>query len=302
MDWDDLRVFLSIARTGQITSAAKQLNLDHSTISRRLARLENDLSQTLFERAGRRLKISAAGENLLKVAARMESVFVSEIGSVVGDHNEVRGTVRIGAPEGLGTAYLSAHLSEIRSGHNDLSLELVALPQNYSLASREVDIAITLDRPQTGSIAARRLTDYELGFFAARSYIEGHGKPESLHDLVSHTICGYIPNLLHTKELDYLDGIGLKQRPALKSTSIIAQRTVVETGQAIAVLPFFMVNAQSDLEPVIAEYRLTRSYWLSVHEDLRRIKRVRVAVDALSELFQRHQSLFQRPRDERFSN
>lgn len=292
MDWDDLRVFLCIARTGQITEAARLLNVDHSTISRRLSRLEAGLAVKLFNRAGRRLKISPAGENLLSVATHMESVLLSEIGSVAGDTDEISGTVRIGAPEGLGAAYLAAHLDEFRSAYPALDIELVALPQNYSLASREVDIAITLDRPASGSIATRRLTDYELGFFAANSYLQRHGEPSSLDEVDAHTLCGYIPSLLHTRELDYLEGLGLKGRPALRSTSIVAQRAIVEAGKAIAILPFFMVAPESDLKPLLGDFRLTRSYWLSVHEDLRHIKRVRVTVDALGALFQRHQSLF----------
>lgn len=292
MDWDDLRVFLCIARTGRISEAAKLLSLDHSTLSRRLSRLETILAVKLFNRAGRRLKISLAGENLLSVVTHMESVLLSEIGSVAGDTDEISGTVRIGAPEGLGAAYLSAHLDELRSEHEELDIELVALPQNYSLASREVDIAITLDRPRSGSIATRRLTDYELGFFAAETYIRHHGQPSHLSEIDAHTLCGYIPSLLHTRELDYLEGLGLKQKPALRSTSIVGQRAIVEAGKAIGILPFFMVRPESRLRPLLEDFRLTRSYWLSVHEDLRHIKRVRVTVDALGTLCQRHQSLF----------
>lgn len=294
MDWDDLRVFLCIARTGQISEAAKLLDLDHSTISRRLARLEAKLAVQLFNRAGRRLKISPAGESLFAVVTHMESVLVSEIGTVAGDTEEVSGTVRIGAPEGLGAGYLSAHLSTLRSSHKELDIELVALPQNYSLASREVDIAITLDRPKSGSISTRRLIDYELGFFAADSYIQAFGEPKTTSEIDEHILCGYIPSLLRTRELDYLDGLNLGNRPALRSTSIVAQRSIVETGQAIAILPFFMVPPESSLKPILEDFRLTRSYWLSVHEDLKRIKRVRVTVDGLASLFQRHHGLFRR--------
>jgi DNA-binding transcriptional LysR family regulator len=292
MEWDDLRVFLCIARTGQITEASKLLALDHSTISRRLARLESSLAVKLFNRAGRRLKISPAGENLMSVVANMESILLSEIGGVAGDADKISGTVRIGAPEGLGAAYLSAHLGDLRSEYSELDIELVALPQSYSLASREVDIAITLDRPGTGSITTRRLTDYELGFFASESYVRIHGSPTSLEDVDAHTLCGYIPSLLHTRELDYLSALGFKQKPVLRSTSIVAQRNIVEAGQAIGILPFFMVPENSQLKPLLQDFRLTRSYWLSVHEDLRHIKRVRAIVQALGALFQRDEVLF----------
>jgi DNA-binding transcriptional LysR family regulator len=293
MDWDDLRVFLHIARTGQVNEAARLLDLDHSTVSRRLARLEDAVGAKLFNRAGRRLKINASGRDLLSIASQMESLLLREVGGVADEEGRISGFVRIGAPEGLGASYISARLDELRAGHENLEVELVALPQNYSLASREVDIAITLDRPRSGNIATRRLTNYSLGFFAAPTYLERHGTPAALSELSGHRVCGYIPSLLHTPELDYLDTVGFPLKASLRSTSIMAQRSIVETGQAVGILPFFMVHCGSELKRVFPDsFELKRSYWLSVHEDLRRQPRVRVAVDELASIIHRDHLLF----------
>ncbi|MFB2552515.1 LysR family transcriptional regulator [Ensifer soli] len=296
MDWDDLRLFLHVARAGRITGAAARLGLDHSTVSRRLSRLEAAVGTALFSRAGRRLKINAAGESLLSLASRMEAVLIRDIGAVAGTAEAVTGTVRIGAPEGLGAGYLGARLDRLCAGHPGLDLELVALPQSYSLASREVDIAVTLDRPKAGSVATRRLTGYRLGLFAAPAYAARHGLPETPAELARHRLAGYIPTLLHTAELDYLDATGVTLRPQLKSTSIIAQRAIVETGQAIGILPFFLVRPEAGLVPLLAgTFTLKRSYWLSVHDDLRPLARIRVALDALAALVRDDQDLFNAP-------
>lgn len=295
MDWDDLKVFLHVARTGQVTEAARLLELDHSTVSRRLARLEDAVGAKLFNRAGRRLKINASGQGLLSIATRMEALLLSEVGGVAEDSGAIAGFVRIGAPEGLGASYISSRLDELRSGHEQLDIELVALPQNYSLASREVDIAVTLDRPRSGSVATRRLTDYGLGFFASESYLMQHGQPLSLADLPNHRICGYIPSLLHTPELDYLDAVGVPVAASLRSTSIVAQRSIIETGQAIGILPFFMIGQEMRLTRLFAEeFELKRSYWLSIHDDLRRQARVRIAAEALAAIIHRDRVLFSR--------
>jgi DNA-binding transcriptional LysR family regulator len=295
MDWDDLKVFLHIARTGQVSEAARLLELDHSTVSRRLARLEDAVGAKLFNRAGRRLKINSSGQGLLSIAARMESLLLSEVGGVAEDSGAITGFVRIGAPEGLGASYISSRLNELRAGYDQLDIELVALPQNYSLASREVDIAVTLDRPRRGSVATRRLTDYGLGFFASESYVVHHGEPQSLAELPGHRICGYIPSLLHTPELDYLDATGVPVTAALRSTSIVAQRSIVETGQALGILPFFMIGPEARLKRLFAgEFELKRSYWLSIHDDLRRQARVRVAAEALAAIIHRDHALFSR--------
>lgn len=293
MDWDDLKIFLHVARSGQVNEAAKQLDLDHSTVSRRVAKLEESVGAKLFDRAGRRLRINASGQGVLSIASRIESLLLNELETVTDDNEAVSGIVRIGAPEGLGAAYLSSRLDALRSGHDDLEIELVALPQNYSLSSREVDIAVTLDRPQSGSIATRRLMDYGLGFFASEGYLDMHPEPMTLTELTGHRICGYIPSLLHTRELDYLDAAGLPLTARLRSTSIVAQRSIIETGQAIGILPFFMISAQMKLRRLFAtSFALKRSYWMSIHDDLRRQARVRVAADALASIIHRDHAVF----------
>ena len=175
---------------------------------------------------------------------------------------------------------VGSRLAAIVLNHSHLEIELVALPQNYSLASREVDIAITLDMPATGNIATRRLTDYGLGFFATQRYLDEMGSPATVEELRDHSLCGYIPELLHTKELNYLDLLQLT--PRLRTTSIVAQREVIEASQAVGVLPFFMTVGRVDLKPVLQErFSINRSYWLSIHEDLRYLTRIRSVSDAL---------------------
>lgn len=293
MDWDDLRVFLHIARTGRIIDAAKLLAIDHSTASRHLVRLEEGIGAKLFDRAGRRLKITPAGQNLMTVAARMESIVLREVGAISQQAADISGKVRIGAPEGLGIAYLGRRLPQMGKAYPGLELELVALPQNYSLASREVDIAITLDRPEAGNISTRRLTNYQLGFFAAAGYIDRHGQPSSLAGLPDHTLCGYIPEMLHTQELNYLAAPELNLLPGLRSTSVLAQREMIESGSAIGVLPLFMTNDRPDLLRIVQrEFTITRSYWLSVHEDLRPLARIRVVIDEIAGIVRRDQPIF----------
>lgn len=293
MDWDDLRVFLHIARTGRIIDAAKLLAIDHSTASRHLFRLEEDIGAKLFDRAGRRLKITPAGQSLMTIAARMESIVLREVGAISQQAVDISGKVRIGAPEGLGIAYLGRRLPQMGRAYPTLELELVALPQNYSLASREVDIAITLDRPEAGNISTRRLTNYQLGFFAATGYISRHGQPSSLAGLPDHTLCGYIPELLHTQELNYLAAPELNLLPGLRSTSVLAQREMIESGSAIGVLPLFMTSDRPHLLRIVQrEFTITRSYWLSVHEDLRPLARIRAVIDEIANIVRRDQPIF----------
>ncbi|MBX9459571.1 MAG: LysR family transcriptional regulator [Rhizobium sp.] len=292
MDWDDLRIFLAIARAGTVSEAARQLELDHSTVSRRLANLENRLAIRLFDRAGRRLGINAAGEQLRRTAERLESGLLSDLAVLEAMQGSRVGTVRIGVPEGLGVGYLAGRLGGLAEAYPEIALELVALPQNYSLATREVDIAITLDRPEFGNIAVRKLTDYVLQFFGTEAYFARHGRPAETADLQSHRLCGYIPQLLYTPLLDYLVFDGVRMQPTVKSTSVVAHVEMVRSGSTLGMLPAFICAGRADLVPILPADRITRSYWLTVHEDLRGVERIRIISEALVQLARQDRTLF----------
>ncbi|CAN7241447.1 LysR family transcriptional regulator [Rhizobium sp. LjRoot254] len=292
MDWDDLRVFLSVARAGTVSEASRVLEIDHSTVSRRLANLESRIGIRLFDRAGRRLRINAAGEQLMRTAERLESGLLSDLAVLESMQGSRVGTVRIGVPEGLGVGYLAGRIGALAASFPEISLELVALPQNYSLAAREVDIAITLDRPQFGNIAVRKLTDYVLQFFGTSDYFKAFGRPASLEDMAGHALCGYISQLLFTPLLDYLVFDGVRLNPTIRSTSIVAQLEMVKSGSALGMLPVFMCADQSTLQPILKAHSVIRSYWLTVHDDLRGVERIRIISEALVQLARQDRARF----------
>lgn len=293
VDWDDLRLFLAIARAGTLVAAGKSLDLDHTTLSRRLARLEEKLSIKLFERAGRRLKINGAGEQLRKTAETLESRLFSDLVTLHATMSDRSGVVRIGAPEGLGIGYLAKRIGGIAELYPDITIELIALPQRYSLAAREADIVITLERPTSGNQVVRKLTDYKLGFFATDDYLHRFGVPERLEDLNGHRLCGYIQSLLHTRELDYLRFSSLEFSTQLCSTSVIAQRDIILSGCAVGILPHFVASEAADrLQPVLEQESLTRRYWLTVHGDFRELMRIKLVSQALFKVVKKDRPLF----------
>lgn len=293
MNWDDLRIFLHVARSGSVSASARSLELDHSTISKRISKLEKDMEIRLFERAGRRLRITQTGIRLQQAAQTMESVVLQKVTALRPDIDEVAGRVRIGAPEGLGAGYLGSRLAQIASQYPLLDLELVALPQNYSLASREVDIAITLDMPRDGNLFTRKLTDYRLRLYGTEEYRDQYGWPQTLKELSQHKLCSYIIDLLHTKELNYLYFDNQPMNSFMRSTSIIAQKQMVLSGKVIGILPRFLAAKDSRLIEIMSEaVNLTRSYWAVVHEDLRHMMRIRTVHGLLYQLIREDTELF----------
>ncbi|TAI67318.1 LysR family transcriptional regulator [Bradyrhizobium sp. Leo170] len=284
MDWDDLRIFLQVTRSGRMSEAAKLLGIDDSTVGRRVLRLERSVGMPLVERAGRRTAVTEHGRRLAEITEELESIILRDIAGLADAQSLVNGRVRIGAPEGLGAGYLGRKLFLLSAAHPELEIELVALPRTYSLAAREVDISITLDRPVTGQVTAQKLTDYTLDLYGSDIYFQRMGRPRSLQDLRKHVFVGYIPELLFTQQLNFLDlGDGVEVVPTIRTSSVIAQVDAVVSGAAIGVLPRYIARERPGLKLLLGDkFQATRSYWMSVHDDTRQLRRVRVVLEAVA--------------------
>jgi DNA-binding transcriptional LysR family regulator len=291
MNWDDARIFLAVARQGQILGAARVLGLNHATVARRLSALEAALGSTLFRRRTNGTQLTVEGERFLGFAQSMEraSIAASEAS---GADRVVEGTVRVGAPDGFGVAFLAPRLGELAERHPGLRLELVPVPRSFSLSRREADIAVTLERPREGRLVARKLTDYALGLYAAPAYLERAGPPQRLEDLSRHRLVGYVEDLLFTASLDYTAEFLADWRSTVAVSSAIGQTEAVRAGAGIGILHAFMARRDSGLVPVLPMHTLTRSYWTVVHEDMRNLRRVALVSEFLSEIVARDRAIF----------
>ena len=291
MNWDDVRIFLAVARNGQILGAARSLGLNHATVARRLTALEEALGSKLFTRKTNGSELSGAGERFLVHAEAMESAMLAANESA-GTDSTIDGTVRVGAPDGFGVAFLAPRLGELTDRHKGLRIELVPVPRAFSLSRREADIAVTLERPREGRLVARKLTDYRLGLYAAQGYLDTHSPPATLDDLAAHQLVGYVEDLLFTTSLDYTAEFLKGWRSSLAVSSAMGQTEAVRAGAGIGILHAFMARRDSSLVPVLPAHTLTRSYWTVVHEDLRGIRRVALVAEFLSEIVARDRAMF----------
>ena len=293
-DWDDLRFFLAVARAGRLTVAARRLGADHATVSRRITALETALKAKLFERRPQGYALTQQGERLLAKAEAMETEALAASSEIGGADLALSGAVRIGAPDGFGTSFLAPRLSKFASLYPELEVQLVAMPRLLSLSKREADIAISLAPPKEGKIVARKLTDYQLGLYAADNYLARVTAPATREDLFDHPIIGYIDDLIFTPELDYLDEVAKGLRAQIQSSNLVAQLNSTLAGAGICVLPNFMVQNYPTLRPVLAdEVKIQRSFWLIVHADLKDVARVRATVDFLVKEAKGSRTLFQ---------
>jgi DNA-binding transcriptional LysR family regulator len=283
LDWDNLRYFLAVARAGRLTTAARRLHVDHATCSRRIAALENSLSAKLFERRPQGYFLTSYGERLVAMAEVMESQALAAQNEVGGQDLSISGTVRIGAPDGFTTYFLAPRIGQLTARYPELEIQMVASPRLLSLSKREADIVISLNRPIEGKVVARKLTDYDLALFASRSYLKNAKPIATPEDLFAHPIIGYVDDLIFTPELNYLNEVAKGLRAKLQSSNLIAQMMATIAGRGLCVLPLFMTAQQATLVRVLpAVVSLHRSFWLTIHADLRSLARIRMIADFLS--------------------
>lgn len=279
-DWNDLQAFLAVARAGRLTVAAQQAGVDHSTLSRRVAALEQALGAKLFDRRPGGFSLTAEGERLLGDAESMESLALRMRSRLEEGVRGLTGSVRAGTPEGFGTYFLAPRLGHLQAAHPQLEVELVANPRSFSLSKREADLAVTMAKPTQGRVYADKLVDYGLGLYASRDYVEASPRIRTQADLGKHPWVGYVDDLIWTPELDYLPQVVPAAAPRTRISNVITQAAAVAGGAGLAVLPHFIARTQPALVPVLGgEVRLERSYWLVTHADTRDLARVAFMAD-----------------------
>lgn len=283
MDWDRIRVFLAVARTGQILAAARRLGLNHATVARRLDALEADLGARLVERRTTGSMLTAAGEALLAAAERAEGEFLRVGAELSGIEAALTGTVRIGAPDGLGNYFLARILAAFADRHPGLTIQLVPLPRTFSLSRREADIAITLDRPKQGRLMVRKLTDYTLSVYAARDYLEREGPVASEADLAGRLFVTHVEDFVYSRALDYGAAFGDLTARRFECGSVVGQMEAVRAGCGIGILHDYAARTYPELVPLLPERRFTRSYWLVTHPDTHATRRIAEIVGRISD-------------------
>lgn len=274
MEWDRVRIFLAVARSGQILAAAKNLGLNHATVGRQLTALEEEVQTKLLERHINGCTLTPAGEAMLAAAEKVESELLQLESNLSGNEGALRGTVRVGAPDGLGNYFLASRLAELSDRHADLLIQLVPLPRSFSLSRREADIVITLDRPAHGNLIVQKLTDYTLSLYASDDYLKKNPPIRKPEDLERHLFITYVDDLIYTPALDYGREFAAKMPRRFECGSMVGQMEAVREGAGVAILHDYVAHRIPGLQRVLPHIQFTRTYWLISHPDTHRSHRV----------------------------
>jgi DNA-binding transcriptional LysR family regulator len=292
LDWDDLRLFLAVSRSGSFMASARGLGLNHTTLARRLTALEQSLGARLFDRSPRGVQPTKAGADLLQHAERVEEEVLAAGRLLQGQDQQVSGTVRLATPEAFGTFFVAPRVNLFNAQHPGIELELMPESRGVNLSKREADIAISLHRPDRGRLRAARLTDYRIGLYASRALLGRVGPVTDAADLKGQPFVSYIEEMIDLPELRNLDP-ALAEHCVFRSSSVAAQMEAVASGVGFGLLHCFAVTPRLEVERVLlAQVEVVRSYWMIFHTDLARAPRIRAVADFLSQQVRAHAAEF----------
>lgn len=284
-NWDDLRFFLEVVRAGTASAAAKRLDVDYTTVARRIRALEEAMGALLFDKSrSNGFTLTLDGQQLVGHAEAMEGAMQAACEQVSGTGSALSGHVRIGCTEAFGTYFVIPQMVAFQEHYPNISIDVLPVPHFVNLSRREADIAITLERPARGPYVCVRLCDYKLSLYATPEYLAAHAPIRCREDLRDHRFINYVQDLAFSSQLLYLDEMVPGASSPLRSTSVLAQYHAALQGRALAILPCFMAASDARLVPVLAaELSVIRKFWMSYSEDLRRLKRVTVVAGHLAD-------------------
>ena len=287
LSWDHCRSFLGVWRTGSLSAAARASGLTQPTVARHITQLEEALGGgALFIRSPHGLSPTDLAGALVPHALSMEASAAAMLRAASGADGEISGTVRITASQIVGVMVLPGILAQIGAVHPQIDFELVATNETSDLLRRDADIAVRMVRPSQGALVAQKAGDLQLAMYARRDYLARRGRPRTLDDLRHHAIIGFDHE---TAGVQALQGLGLKlsrEMFAFRTDNDVAQFTAIRDGFGIGICQTELARREPDLVRLFPqEMRFHLETWITMHEDLRGNRRMRLVFDHLVEAF-----------------
>jgi DNA-binding transcriptional LysR family regulator len=284
-DWEDIRHFLAVAQSGTLSGAARNLKVDHATVSRRLAALEAALDVRLIERLPRSCRLTTVGREVLERAKDMEAGADGIARLARAAQAPLVGRVTLSAPPVLVTHLLVEHLARFRADYPDIRLSLSAQGQQVSLRRREADVAVRLVRPNEADSVTRKIGKMVFGLYAHRSYPH-LATPERWQFIAFDQTYADMP------QQRWLFGIAGNRPVACELNHIGEHLIAVKAGVGVAGLPCFLADRERDLVRVRENVpSFTRDIWIVVHRDLRKTPAARAVMDFVAAVVSEHQDL-----------
>ena len=284
LDWDDLRVYLSLVRHGSLSAAAQDLHVAQSTVGRRLAMLEASLGIRLLNRTPDGYVLTIAGQNVLERAERIEAEAQALERSVAGKDARVAGLVRVTCAETIANHILAAEFATLRRQHPGILIELIPDPRKLSLSKREADVSVRLKMPHQHDLVVRRVGSLAFGLYASPIYLDGHGRPNFDDGCSGHGIVAQLDDIEDAPQMDWFSDLTSRAQTVFTTSSHEAAVSAAAQGVGLACLACF----RADREPGLLRLDVptavpSAEIWLAVHKDNRDVARIRAVLSHVTD-------------------
>jgi len=287
MDWDKLRIFHAAAEAGSFTHAGEQLRMSQSAVSRQVSALERELKVSLFHRHARGLVLTEQGEMLFSTASDIMGKLSTAETLLTDTTTKPSGDLKVTAPIGLGTVWVTQRLREFLELYPDIRMELVLNDDQIPISMRAADVAIWTSEPQQSELIRRPLFTMKIHVYASAQYIRRNGAPRTIAEIDEHPIISYSGTpATHLRAIRWLESAGLDgkapRKPAFAANSVIAMKYAIQAGIGIGIIPDYLTGDASELVPVLQEAQLPSvPVYFVFPEELRTAKKVQVFRDFL---------------------
>ena len=284
MDWDDLKIFLAVARVGSVRGAANDLNVNQSTVSRRIAAFEKSIDAALFEKHPTGYIITSAGKEILANVERIESEVSSIDRHLFQRQPELNGALKVALPVPLATNMLMPDISRFCQSHPGIRLDLAISSGNTNLSKREADVAIRIVK--IGDTPPPYLVGRKLGTYATATYV-AKSQMNKINPWIGLNDTEVQPQWL--KDSDF------PKTPIGHSVDeLISQIEATKAGMGMATLPCCLADTEQTLTRVPpGKTQLGREIWILTHIDLKNTPRVRMFLDFMREAFEQKKDLIE---------
>ena len=285
LNWEDLKIFLTVYRAGNIAGAAKKLKLDDSTISRRIAQLEVYLGNKLFERTRNGMIQTKFAQEIINQLTKVE-LGIEGLHEIVTHEKNISGTVRIAMMEGIGSLYLAHKFAPFFHDNPNIKIELVTSPNFVRVGYREADLFLSFFKLASKGITCERIGEFSLFLYASQAYFKKFGKPNSKSDLSQHHFVTYIDDLIQIDTVRWLAEVIKNPNVSVSSSSMVAQIALASSGAGIVLLPKFSIPKDTNLVPILKdEVRVKRDVFISAPSDLLNVERILKVKSFINEVF-----------------
>jgi len=288
LDWEDVRVFVALARHGSLSGAARALAINHGTVSRRILSLEAAIGEKLVERRPDGYVLTPAGTRALAAASDMEAA--AGVLARGGADDRPKGLVRVNAPPSISQGFLVEHLAKLSIDHPGLDIDIATDVRSVSLERRETDIALRYAKPQDGDVIAKLLSPIGFGLYATCEYqarVDAGEEP---------IFVGFDESNAHLPEAVWLARHFPRARISFRANNHIAQAAAASVHAGVALLPHFVSSAYPSLQRVRFEHvPPARELWLITRQQDRKDRPIRTVADFLVQVFTEERALFEGP-------